>query len=63
MKILSSFLILKFFQTCMSLFVLLNIKEYILKYVDNQIVAGSRWWKKKYYGSQRDQQLFGYQHS
>ncbi len=40
MKILSSFAHLKYFQTCMNVFVLLNTKEDILKNVRNRAVLG-----------------------
>ncbi len=48
MKILSSFLTLKFFQTCMSFFVLFNIKE-DFEVCCKQIVAGRKviMWESK----------------
>jgi len=41
MKILSSFI--QLFQTCVNYFLLLNIKEYIIKNMDNQRFDGLHW--------------------
>ncbi len=50
------------FQTCMNFFLLLNIKEDILKNVGNQKTVGPHWTKIlwKLMGTE---ELFGYQHS
>jgi len=54
-------LTLKFFQTCMSFFLLLNSKEDILKNVGNQTVDGRK--KKNTMEVNGFRQLFDYQHS
>ncbi len=60
MKILSFSLTVKFFQTCMSFFLLLNIKEDILKNVGIQTDSGFHWlplWF--FFHSMEFKQLFG----
>ncbi len=49
------------FQTCMSFFLLLHTKRYILKNVGNQTVAGSHWllqYGEKYYESQWEPETY-----
>ncbi len=58
MKILSSFTHTQVVPNCMSFFLLLNIKEDILKNVGNPAVAGPLIWKKTMEVS-GDHQLFG----